>query len=74
MNIADGVSEAAKRLALQEGTTLTALIEEGLRRVLDERGRSAPFKLRKETFEGSGLSPEFGDASWERIRDEIYPA
>jgi len=64
--------EQAKRLASKEHTTVKALVEEGLRRVVAERKSAKPFRLRKVSFKGSGLLPELADSSWPRIRDTIY--
>jgi hypothetical protein len=65
--------EEAKRVAAREGTSLRALVEEGLRRVLAERrGRRARFRLRRVTFGGQGLSPGFEGESWPAVRDAIY--
>ena len=49
-----------------------ALVEEGLQRVLGQRKRPEPFRLRKASFRGEGLQPEVGEGSWERIRDRVY--
>jgi len=62
----------AKRLAAKERTTVKALIEEGLRRVMAEHGSAKPFKLRKVGFRGNGLQRDLADGSWQRIRDTIY--
>jgi hypothetical protein len=59
----------AKKLAAREGTTLRALVELGLRRVLAERKQRRPFRLRKASFRGHGLDPELAEAGWDRIRD-----
>ena len=57
----------------REGTTLKALVEAGLRRVLEERrGKAAPFRLRTPASRGSGLQPGVASGSWEAIRDAIY--
>ena len=32
----------------------------------------APFRLRKASFKGTGLQPEFRQATWERLRDAAY--
>lgn len=53
-------------------TTLNALIEQGLRLVVEEKTHVAPFKLRKASVGGKGLRPEFRDASWEQLRDALY--
>ncbi len=31
-----------------------------------------PFVLRPVAFGGGGFQPGFGDADWDRVRDEIY--
>jgi hypothetical protein len=72
VNIAEPLLSAAKRLAAQERTTLRALIEEGLRRVLERRERRGPFELRRASFRGNGLQPDVTEGQWERIRDLIY--
>ena len=56
----------------REDTTVRALIEEGLRRVVKEHKGDRGFHLRKATFRGQGLRPEVGEGSWERLRDLIY--
>jgi hypothetical protein len=48
------------------------LIEEGLRKVIEERKHRQQFKLRKATFKGDGLQGEMADASWDKIREKIY--
>jgi len=72
VDIADAVLKEAKSTASRDGTTVRALIEEGLRRVLAERAGRSEFRLRRATFEGNGLQPEVHDGSWERVRDLIY--
>lgn len=72
IEIGDSLLRAAKQLAASEGTTLRALVETGLRRVLEEREKSDRFELRDASVGGDGLAPEFRDAGWERIRDAIY--
>lgn len=64
-----------RKLAVQDGTTLKTLMEEGLRRILEERRerrKGKPFKLRDGSFGGEGLCPEVADGSWEKIRDLLY--
>jgi len=72
VEIPDSLLEQAKRLASKERTTVRAWIEEGLRRVVAERKRARPFKLRKVSFKGNGLQPEMAGASWQQIRDAAY--
>jgi hypothetical protein len=74
IDIADPLFERARDLAEREGTTLRALVEEGLRRVLDRKGARQPFKLRDARYRGpcQGLTPEFAAGGWERIRAAVY--
>jgi hypothetical protein len=51
---------------------LRALVETGLRRVLDDGERGEPFRLRDASFGGRGLQPDFHDGDWERVRDAAY--
>ena len=72
IEIADGLQEQAREAAAEERTTVRALVEEGLRRVLGERKSHRPFKLRDGSVGGRGPSPEFDGVSWEQIRDAAY--
>jgi hypothetical protein len=72
IHIPDALLEEARELARRQQTTLKALIEEGLRRVVEERQKPTKFKLRDASFGGQGLQPEFSNASWEQIRAAIY--
>ena len=73
VEIADALLDQAKRVAQKEGTTLRALLEEGLRHSLEgRRERRRPFKLRKVTYGSGGLQPELGDRGWERLRELAY--
>ena len=48
----------AKKLAAEKGTTLTALIEDGLRQTLARRDASSPRrKFRMPTFNGESVRP-----------------
>lgn len=62
IEIADPLLRQAKRIASREGTTVRALVEQGLRRELAERQGGGAFRLRRVTFRGNGLQPglEFG--------------
>jgi hypothetical protein len=64
--------DEARKLASQEGTTLRALVEEGLRRIIAERRHAGVFRLRKATFKGTGLQAGVAGVPWERIRDMAY--
>jgi hypothetical protein len=64
----------AGRIATRQGTTLRALIEQGLRHVVAIDKRPEAFRLRRVTFRGHGLRPELQQARCERIRDILYDA
>jgi hypothetical protein len=72
VEISNALLEETRRAAAQDRTTVKALIEEGLRRVLVDRKRKSRFHLRRATFKGRGLHPQLEGASWDRIRDTIY--
>jgi hypothetical protein len=72
LDIADPLLREAKHVAAREGTTLRALVEQGLRRVVAEKKQKRAFRLRKASFKGRGLRPELADAGWDRIRDLAY--
>jgi hypothetical protein len=72
IDIANPLLEAAKKAAAREGTTLRALVELGLRQVLETRRRGGAFRLRKASFRGQGLQPAAKDLSWEQMRELAY--
>lgn len=72
LDIADPLLREARQIAARDGTTLRALVEQGLRNVVAERKQKRMFRLRKASFKGRGLRPELIDAGWDRIRDLAY--
>lgn len=72
IELPDELVEQARRVARKEGSTLRALVEEGLQRSLEARRRTVSRELDFPSYGGSGVTNEFRDASWSRIRDEIY--
>lgn len=72
VHIPDTLLEEARKIAVQEQTTVKALLEEGLRRIIDDRKRKKTFRLRKVTFKGNGLQPDIAGASWQKIREMSY--
>ena len=72
IHIPDALLTKAQAVAAREKTTLKALVSEGLQRVLEERQTKKPFVLKDGSVGGSGLTPEFEGASWEKIRAAIY--
>jgi antitoxin component of RelBE/YafQ-DinJ toxin-antitoxin module len=56
VDIADTVLREAKLIAAREGVTLRSLVEEGLRRVVEDRTEATPFELRDLRYgEGGGV-------------------
>lgn len=51
---------------------MRAVVEMGLRRVIEDKPLATGFKLRDASFKGEGLQPEFEGASWDKIRAAIY--
>jgi hypothetical protein len=72
LDIPDPLLREARKVAARERTTLRALVEQGLRRVIAEKNRKPAFRLRKASFKGRGLRPELADAGWDRLRDRAY--
>ncbi len=70
--IPDTILKEARRIAALEHTTVKALVEEGLRRIIDDRKQKKTFRLRKATFKGNGLQADIAGASWEKIREISY--
>jgi hypothetical protein len=61
INLPDGLAEAAKRRAAEEGRTFTSLLEEGLRVVLETRPDPQP----------SPELPAYGDPSGRFLVDPL---
>ncbi len=74
MDIAEAIFTKTKSLARKEKTTIRALVEEGLRRILTERDRknSQKFQLRGASFKGKGVSREIQESSWRQVSELIY--
>lgn len=73
IDITDGLLAEAKRVASRKHTTVRALVEDGLRLVLErERERAEPFKLRDGSVGGGWMRDEYAAADWEEIRRVAY--
>lgn len=72
IHIPDALLSEAQTIAAREKTTLKALVSEGLQKVLAERQKQKPFKLKDGSFGGGGLTPEFENATWTQIREAAY--
>ena len=78
VDLADPLLREARRLAERRGTTLRALIEEGLRLVLERPRVARPYRLADHSFGGkgaaAGMVEGLRETDWERIRDLSYHA
>lgn len=72
IEIADSLLDEAKRRAAAEGTTLRALVEAGLRRVLGPGATETPFRLHDASFGGNGVQSSIVEGDWEAIRNLVY--
>lgn len=72
IELADALLADARRVAAEEGTTLRALLEEGLRASLQLRVVGPKFRLRDASFRGDGLQEQFTDADWSGLRAAAY--
>ncbi|MBI2615687.1 MAG: type II toxin-antitoxin system VapB family antitoxin [Gemmatimonadetes bacterium] len=72
VQIPDSLLAEAKRLAAQQRTTVRGLIEQALRRLIQERASRTRFRLRPASFPGSGVQSGVREGSWEQVRELIY--
>ncbi len=73
IDISDPLFQAAKKAAAQRGTTFRALVEMGLRQVLESQTASKRrFTLRKASFNGQGLQAAAQGMTWDQLRDMAY--
>ena len=73
VEIADDLFAHAQRIARQKNTTFRALTEQGLRLVLKQHeAKPLHWKWKPIIVGGQGMSDDFENGGWEKIRDEIY--
>jgi hypothetical protein len=72
VEISDALLARAKRHARKVGKPLRALIEEGLRRVLEAEAGRAPYRLPDRSVGQAGGANPLAAFSWQDLRDEIY--
>ncbi len=73
LEISDNLFRRAKKLAEKEGKTFKTVVEEALVTRLEAREQaSAPYQLDIPVVSGE-IHPDFINATWDKIRDEIYP-
>ena len=71
IDISDALLERAKRRARQTGTSLRALVEEGLRRVLQAGADQPRYRLPDRSVGHSGRPDPLESLFWQDLRDEI---
>jgi hypothetical protein len=76
VDIPDQVLRQLKRRAVQEGTSLRALIAAALRQFLSNGdgagGKRKPFKLEDRSVGGEGLQPGIEEGNWQQLSALIY--
>jgi len=72
LDISDALLARAKRHAKNRGKPLRALVEEGLRRVLDDAALRPRFTLEDRSIGKAGAPNPLEALSWQDLRDEIY--
>lgn len=73
IEIPDALLDEARAVAEREHTTVQALVEEGLRTVLERRAeQQTPFQLRDGSVGGNGLQPGIDLTDWDAMLALIY--
>lgn len=72
VDISDALLERARRHAQKTHQSVRALIEEGLRRVLDDASAARRYKLPDRSVGHPGAPNPLERLSWTELRDEIY--
>lgn len=72
IEIGDTLLARAKRHARRVGKPLRALIEEGLRRVLDAEMQTSTYAFDDRSVGEAGGANPLERYSWQDLRDEIY--
>ena len=73
VDLPDALLEAAKERARRDGTTLRALLTDGLRRVVGEDAASQGYRYEAVLSDGSGeIRPGVDLGDWAAIRSLIY--
>ena len=72
VEIHDGLLLRARRHARETGRPLRAVIEEGLRRLLDEPRAAKPYRLPDHRWGRPGDPWPLDDYTWPELRELIY--
>ncbi len=72
VEIEDALFARARRLAQRTGRSMRSLVEEGLRRCLEEQRQPTRYKLPDRSVGRAGDPNPLETLSWQDIRDQIY--
>ena len=72
IDIADDIFLRTKTAANERGMSFRSMVLLGLSLVLESEEHGHTVKIKPVTFKGNGLTPEFQNASWGKIRDVAY--
>ena len=72
IDIQDALLERAKRHARRSGTSIRALVEQGLRHVLSAEAKPNRYALPDRSVGREGGENPLESMSWQDLRDEIY--
>ncbi len=72
LDISDALLTRAKRHARKVGKPLRAIIEDGLRKVLQSESTTTRYTLRDLSVGRTGGRNPLESMSWQDVRDEIY--
>jgi hypothetical protein len=72
VEISDALLLRAKRYARKSGKSLRALIEDGLRRVLEDEAGQARYSMPDRSVGSAGGTNPLETMSWQDLREHIY--
>jgi hypothetical protein len=72
LEISDPLLRQVKAAARREGTTVRALVERGLRLLLEQERTRRPFRLPDASVKGQGIQPQAARMTWEQLRALSY--
>jgi hypothetical protein len=72
IDIADSLFDRAKRHARKTGRPLRAVVEEGLRRVLEEPRAGASYRLPDRSVGDPKAKNPLASMTWQDLRAQIY--
>lgn len=72
LDISDALLARARRHAKKRGKPLRAVVEEGLRRVLEDDSARTSFVLEDRSVGKAGAPNPLEALSWQDLRDAIY--